>query len=71
MYVCCLSQVNQKLQVLDNLSHSENSILNKSEHIEISWCSIDEHLTWSDSVHAKHMLNKLRSGLAAVRKDLF
>ena len=27
---------------------------------------IDEHLTWS--VHAKHVLNKLRSGLAAVRR---
>ena len=27
---------------------------------------IDEHLTWS--VHAKHVLNKLRSGLAAARK---
>ena len=27
---------------------------------------INEHLTWS--VHAKHVLNKLRSGLAAVRR---
>ena len=27
---------------------------------------IDEHLTWS--VHAKHVLNKLRSGLAAMRR---
>ena len=27
---------------------------------------IDEHLTWS--VHAKHVLNKLRSGLAAARR---
>ena len=27
---------------------------------------IDEHLTWS--VHAKHVLNKLRSGLTAVRR---
>ena len=27
---------------------------------------IDEHLTWS--VHAKHVLNKLRSGLAVVRR---
>ena len=26
----------------------------------------DEHLTWS--VHAKHVLNKLRSGLAAARR---
>ena len=27
---------------------------------------IDEHQTWS--IHAKHVLNKLRSGLTAVRR---